>query len=144
MDNKDYILHVSVDAEKVKKQAETTDLEEAIRSEAGWMEQSGIYLKDIEEAGKTQPAPIYVYEEYDDADPYGDRIVELYADKDIALARLKKSVEAKFAMPFDEVPGSVKFDEQDTFQEDYVSYYNGNSVCYWSVTEQPILSQLQR
>lgn len=141
MERKDYILHVSVDTEKVKKQAETTNLEEAIRSEAGWMEQSGIYLEDIKE-DKTAPT-VCVYQEYNDALPFGEQVLEHYANREIAIKKLKQSVEKKFGVPFDEVPGSAEFDEQDTFKEDYVSYYDGSTTWFWSVVELPLLSQIQ-
>jgi len=133
-----YLLHVEVDPEVLRKESGTSDVLSGIRSEAGWMEESGIYVCDVEEE---DPEPsVYVYKEHVDSNPYGDEIVEVYKDKETALERLKASVEAWFGVPFDEVHSKGRFSEADTCRKDYVSHSNGDGVEFWIVTKLPILT----
>ena len=46
---KDYIFFASVDEDLVKRVSEQDELEAAIELEAGWMNASGIYVKDIKQ-----------------------------------------------------------------------------------------------
>lgn len=46
---KKFILHVTVDEEEVKKASGDEDIMNAIRTEAGWMHDSGIFLDSVEE-----------------------------------------------------------------------------------------------
>lgn len=140
MESKDYILYVSVDPKKVKECSGSSDIEEAISSEAGWMEESGIYVQEVEEA---QPEPSnYVYKEHNDSYAYGEEVVEIYKTEMLAQERLKKSVEDRFGVPFDEVPKAAGFTDSDTFKKDYVSFYNGNATEFWIVTRQPVLDSI--
>ncbi len=46
---KTYDIRVSVDTDKVTYIADCDDVIEAIKQEAGWMEESGICVKDVKE-----------------------------------------------------------------------------------------------
>lgn len=49
---KNYTIKVSVDEDKVRKVSGDSDLEGAILTEAGWMQESGIYAESVEEVSE--------------------------------------------------------------------------------------------
>ena len=57
---KNYTIKVSVDEEKVRKAAGDNDLESAILTEAGWMQESGISAESIEEISEGKAPRKYI------------------------------------------------------------------------------------
>ena len=49
---KNYTIKVSVDEDKVRKVSGDNDLESAILTEAGWMQESGISAESVEEVSE--------------------------------------------------------------------------------------------
>ena len=69
---KEFYLKVLVDEDEVKKAAETDDIEEAIRNEAGWMEESGISVEEVcaaENFALEVPTSAGVIKAYKSTDP---------------------------------------------------------------------------
>ena len=57
---KNYTIKVSVDEDKVRKTAGDNDLESAILTEAGWMQESGIFTESVEEVSEEKAPRKYI------------------------------------------------------------------------------------
>ena len=57
---KSYIIKISVDEDKVRKAAGDNDLESAILTEAGWMQESGIFAESVEEVSEKKAPRKYI------------------------------------------------------------------------------------
>ncbi len=57
---KNYTIKVSVDEDKVRKAAGDNDLESAILTEAGWMQESGIFAESVEEVSEEKAPCKYI------------------------------------------------------------------------------------
>lgn len=72
---------------------------------------------------------VYVYKEYCDTDAYGEELIRLFEDFGDAKRFLKKQVESYFGTEWENIP----IDPDDTFEEDYVSIYDGNGATFWII-----------
>lgn len=79
---------------------------------------------------------IYIFKTFCDEDAYGEEVIEAYAKKEDALKRLKEAVERAYDLAWEEIPNEIGLDANDTFEEDYVSIYNGDgATSFWIVEE---------
>lgn len=81
---------------------------------------------------------IYVYIEYNDSDAFGERLVEVFQNKNDALVRLKNRVEENYNCSFENIPTELGLSYDDTFSSDYVSICDGDSTCFWIVEEHEV------
>lgn len=72
---------------------------------------------------------VYVYKEYCDTEAYGEEYIEVFEDFDDAKKFLKERVEGYFETEWE----NVSIDSDDTFEEDYVSIYDGNGATFWII-----------
>ena len=76
---------------------------------------------------------VYVYKEYCDEYVYGEELIRLFEDLNDAKKFLKKQVESHFETEWENVPHIAGIDSDDTFEEDYVSIYDGNGATFWII-----------
>ena len=127
-----YTIIVDVDEDKVKKAAGTDNAEEAVRTEAGWMAESGIQVLSVERASTH-----YVLTEQ------GKKKCELYIAN--AKAKRKEVLDAGLDTADSTNIPSVQAIEQDiAFMgiDDTGEYYNAWGVTDNYNTDEPITLQL--
>ena len=96
----------------------------------------GTYFKAVP-ADNTK---VFVYKVYCDEYAYGEEQIEVYRNREDAIAKLKSDVEKEYGMKFEEIPSSIGLSEDDTFEEDYVSIQNGDGGAFFWIVEETALS----
>ena len=81
---------------------------------------------------------MFLYEEYNDADAFGERDTMGFEAKIDAEQHLIERVEAHFGQDFED----IELNEDDTIREDYVSYNDGNGTRFWTITPLPVVPAL--
>ena len=78
----------------------------------------------------------YILKHYCDEEAYGSETIEAFSKKEDALKRLKEDVEESFDLSGDDIPDELESEDDDTFEEDYVSIYNEDGgTSFWIVEE---------
>ena len=86
------------------------------------------------------PQKMFVYKQYNDEYAYGEEDIQVFPDKDDAIAELRKDVEAHYGVPWKYVPFKVSkiLGEEaiDSFEPDYVVIgLPGEAALHWIIEE---------
>lgn len=92
-------------------------------------------------AGRAMEMKVYVYEEYNEILPYGEEIIEVYKDRDMARKRLSERVTKHFNKTWTELNEDLGLDE--IMEPDYVQIYEDNNLSYWCILEKNVLANVE-
>ena len=84
----------------------------------------------------------FVYKEYTDSEAYGTELIKVFADRNRAVSYLQYRVKTCFDIdintPWSEVEAMLHLNDDDIFDEDYVSLDCAKGVSFWIVEDHKI------